>query len=65
MKQTVLERIAVVGQEHRTVVHPQRLTAGFCWPWSSSLDENGDFVKDVAIGNFAMPSRRMHRRSTM
>ena len=19
-----------------------RLTAGFCWPWSSSLDENGD-----------------------
>lgn len=32
-----------------------RLTAGFCWPWSSSLDENGDFVKDVAIGNFAMP----------
>lgn len=32
-----------------------RLTAGFCWPWSSSLDENGDFVKDVTIGNFAMP----------
>lgn len=32
-----------------------RLTAGFCWPWSSSLDENGDLIKDVTIGNFAMP----------
>lgn len=32
-----------------------RLTAGFCWPWSGSLDENGDLMKDVAIGNFAMP----------
>lgn len=32
-----------------------RLTAGFCWPWSGDPDENGDLVKDVKIGSFAMP----------
>ena len=32
-----------------------RLTAGFCWPWSSDPDENGDLIKDVRIGSFAMP----------
>ncbi len=32
-----------------------RMVAGFCWPWSKQLDENGDFVKDVKIGDFAMP----------
>jgi hypothetical protein len=32
-----------------------RMMAGFCWPWSKTLDENGEFVKDVVIGDFAMP----------
>ena len=32
-----------------------RLTAGFCWPWSNHLDSNGDLVKDVRIGDFAIP----------
>lgn len=32
-----------------------RIMAGFCWKWSKVLDENGDLVKDVRIGNFAMP----------
>lgn len=32
-----------------------RMVAGFCWPWSSKPDENGELVKDVQIGNFAMP----------
>jgi uncharacterized protein len=32
-----------------------RLVAGFCWKWSSSLDSNGELVKDVEIGDFAMP----------
>ena len=32
-----------------------RLVAGFCWEWSKSLDENGNLVADVQIGDFAMP----------
>jgi Uncharacterized conserved protein len=32
-----------------------RLTAGFCWPWSSDLGADGELVKDVRIGDFAMP----------
>ena len=31
-----------------------RLMAGFCWPWSKEV-VNGDLVRDVQIGNFAMP----------
>lgn len=31
-----------------------RLMAGFCWPWSKDVVD-GDLVKDVKIGNFAMP----------
>ncbi len=32
-----------------------RLTAGFCWEWSKKLDNNGELIKDVKIGDFAMP----------
>lgn len=32
-----------------------RIMAGFCWKWSDHLDENGDLVKDVEIGDFKMP----------
>lgn len=32
-----------------------RMVAGFCWPWSKELDQDGNLVKDVKIGNFAMP----------
>lgn len=32
-----------------------RIMAGFCWKWSDTLDENGDLIKDVEIGNFKMP----------
>jgi DUF2075 family protein len=31
-----------------------RIVAGFCWPWSNP-DSNGELIKDVVIGNFAMP----------
>lgn len=31
-----------------------RIMAGFCWPWSKNVVD-GDLVKDVKIGNFAMP----------
>ena len=32
-----------------------RIMAGFCWKWSDQLDENGDLIKDVVIGDFKMP----------
>lgn len=32
-----------------------RIVAGFCWPWSKSLDKNGELPKDVKIGEFEMP----------
>jgi DUF2075 family protein len=32
-----------------------RMVAGFCWPWSNRLDAGGELVKDVKIGDFAMP----------
>ncbi|MFH4963665.1 DNA/RNA helicase domain-containing protein [Gaetbulibacter sp. M235] len=32
-----------------------RLVAGFCWPWSKNLDENGNLIPDVKIGDFALP----------
>lgn len=32
-----------------------RLVAGFCWQWSKKLDEKGNLVKDVKIGDFEMP----------
>lgn len=32
-----------------------RLVAGFCWPWSKTLDADGQMVRDVRIGDFAMP----------
>jgi DUF2075 family protein len=32
-----------------------RLVAGFCWEWSKNLDSNGELIKDVRIGDFAMP----------
>jgi hypothetical protein len=32
-----------------------RIVAGFCWPWSQKLDVKGELVKDVVIGDFAMP----------
>jgi uncharacterized protein len=31
-----------------------RMVAGFCWPWSKKLDSNGELIKDVKIGEFAM-----------
>ena len=32
-----------------------RIVAGFCWPWSKHLSEDGSLVKDVRIGDFEMP----------
>jgi hypothetical protein len=32
-----------------------RLMAGFCWPWSKKLDETGNLICDVEIGNYKRP----------
>lgn len=32
-----------------------RLTAGYCWPWSTDRDEDGSLRKDVRIGGFERP----------
>lgn len=52
---TLLEKEAegIKNNPHRG--NFSRIVAGFCWPWSQKLDANGELVKDVIIGNFAMP----------
>lgn len=32
-----------------------RVMAGFCWPWTKKLDDNGDLIKDVEIGDYKRP----------
>ncbi|MFH1248948.1 MAG: DUF2075 domain-containing protein [archaeon] len=32
-----------------------RIVAGYCWPWSTKLNEKGELVKDVKIESFEMP----------
>lgn len=32
-----------------------RLVAGYCWSWSTKLNEKGELEKDVKIGNFSLP----------
>ncbi|HCN53462.1 MAG TPA: hypothetical protein DIS88_06555 [Prevotella sp.] len=43
------------GLDKPEINQTARLTAGFCWDWSTRLDSNGEFVKDVQIGDFAIP----------
>ena len=49
------ELYSAIQEKNSTPQTTARLCAGFCWPWSSDLDSNGDLVKDVRIGSFAMP----------
>jgi uncharacterized protein len=32
-----------------------RIVAGYCWNWSTKLNDKGELVKDVKIGDFEMP----------
>ncbi|MBO5616532.1 MAG: DUF2075 domain-containing protein [Prevotella sp.] len=48
MYNQLVEQDSVPGQT-------ARIMAGFCWKWSDKLDENGDLIKDVEIGDFKMP----------
>ncbi|MGN7986241.1 DUF2075 domain-containing protein [Pedobacter sp. 22226] len=41
--------------ERNTGNTTSRLVAGYCWHWSKTLDEKGELIKDVCIGDFAMP----------
>lgn len=29
-----------------------RMTAGFCWPWSKRLDQDGQLIRDVRLGRY-------------
>jgi len=45
----------IIKQKNKEDGITARLTAGYCWKWSKELDQNGELVKDVRIGDFAMP----------
>ncbi len=49
------EIMDILNEKERVKPNSARMVAGFCWPWSSKLDDNGELVKDVRIGDFAMP----------
>lgn len=48
---------AVIKQQEAKKANSARMVAGYCWPWSKELNEDGTLVKDVFIAehNFAMP----------
>jgi uncharacterized protein len=35
--------------------HSARLVAGYCWPWSKQLGDDGQLVNDVKLGTFERP----------
>ena len=45
----------ILNEKEKEKPNSARMVAGFCWPWSSKTDSNGELVKDVKIGDFAMP----------
>ncbi|MBN1186631.1 MAG: DUF2075 domain-containing protein, partial [Bacteroidales bacterium] len=49
------EIMDILHEKEKEKSNSARMVAGFCWPWSSKLDANGELVKDVRIGDFAMP----------
>lgn len=40
-----------------------RLVAGWCWKWSTTLQENGDLERDVVIGDWSMPWETNNRQA--
>jgi len=48
------EIMDILNEKEKEKANSARMVAGFCWPWSSKT-EKGELVKDVRIGDFAMP----------
>lgn len=40
-----------------------RIVAGWCWDWSTTLQENGDLKRDVVIGDWSMPWETNNRQA--
>jgi len=45
----------LILQAEKEKPNSSRMVAGFCWPWSKTLDSNGNFINDIVIDNFEMP----------
>jgi len=50
-----MEIMDILLEKEKEKPNSARMVAGFCWPWSSKTDSHGELVKDVRIGDFAMP----------
>jgi len=48
------EKLETAIKEKISQGYTGRMTAGFCWPWSNTL-EDGSLVNDVIIGNYKRP----------
>lgn len=40
-----------------------RIVAGWCWQWSTTLQDNGDLKRDVVIGDWSMPWETNNRQA--
>ena len=49
------ELYAFIKKHETSKPNSARLVAGYCWPWSRESAVDGSLVKDVVIGDFAMP----------
>ncbi|MBU0683995.1 MAG: DUF2075 domain-containing protein [Candidatus Omnitrophica bacterium] len=51
------ELYEVIKNHESKKANSARLVAGYCWPWSKTLNPDGTLIKDVVIleHNFAMP----------
>jgi len=48
------ELYAEIQKKNQIKPNSARLVAGFCWPWSDTLNPDGTLKKDVKIGSFEM-----------
>jgi len=52
---TPVELYSFIKKHESNKPNSARLVAGYCWPWSKEPAVDGALVKDVVIGDFAMP----------